>query len=203
MLDKIALPVAGKFTKTFLFGEDPAWYHKIFGEAHNGIDFAVPVGTPVIACDNGGLYWADEVNDADGLGIILSHSWGYSMYWHNRKNLAKFGTVISKGDVIGESGATGYATGPHVHFGIKLSVPTVPNIRGYVDPEPYFGESVPVVTPPAPVGRYHIVLFGESLWSIAQKYYGDGAQWPKIYNANLDKIKNPRLILTWMVLRIP
>jgi LysM repeat protein len=50
---------------------------------------------------------------------------------------------------------------------------------------------------------YHIVKSGDSLWSIAKKYYGDGAKYNKIYNANKDKIKNPALIMSGQKLVIP
>jgi hypothetical protein len=50
---------------------------------------------------------------------------------------------------------------------------------------------------------YHIVKFGESLWAIAKKYYGDGAKCNIIYNANKDKIKNPSVIKVGWKLKIP
>lgn len=50
---------------------------------------------------------------------------------------------------------------------------------------------------------FHVVKSGDSLWSIARKYYGDGAKYTKIYNANKDKIKNPSLIMSGQKLVIP
>lgn len=203
MIDKIAIPVAGMFKITFRFGEAPDWYVKIFGEPHNGVDLAVPVGTPVLACDNGRVSYADTVPDQNGCGLILSHAWGISLYWHLSKVIAKLGDVVLKGDLIGLSGATGYATGPHLHFGVKPNKAIDPNIRGWIDPEPYFEEKLPVQSPPPPVKRYHIVGFGETLWGLAQKYYGNGLEWKRIYDANKDKIKNPNLIYPFQKLLIP
>lgn len=51
--------------------------------------------------------------------------------------------------------------------------------------------------------RTHKVKRGDTLWAIAKKYYGSGAKYPTIYNANKDKIKNPNLIQIGWVLKIP
>lgn len=57
------------------------------------------------------------------------------------------------------------------------------------------------VDPPKP--RTHTVIRGDTLWGIAKKYYGNGSQYPTIYNANKDKIKNPNLIYPNQVFVIP
>src|SRR3990167_1208599 len=99
MIDKIQFPVAGRYTITFAFGMEPAWYTRQFGEPHNGIDIAVPEGTPIVACDAGKVYFVDDTNNVDGLGVILYHVWGRSMYWHTKDNIAKYGTYYHKGDL--------------------------------------------------------------------------------------------------------
>lgn len=59
-------------------------------------------------------------------------------------------------------------------------------------------------TPPAEtVGRTYTVVRGDSLWKIAKQFYGNGAEYTKIANANADKIKNPNLIYPGQVLTIP
>lgn len=55
----------------------------------------------------------------------------------------------------------------------------------------------------APKAKTHTVVRGDTLWGIAKKYYGNGAQYTKIYNANKDKIKNPNLIYVGQVFSIP
>ena len=52
-------------------------------------------------------------------------------------------------------------------------------------------------------GRTYTVKSGDCLWKIAKQFYGNGVEYPKIYNANKDKIKNPDLIITGWVLIIP
>ena len=57
--------------------------------------------------------------------------------------------------------------------------------------------------PESSSGKTYTVKSGDSLWSIAKRFYGNGAQYPKIYEANKDKIKNPNLIYAGQVLTIP
>lgn len=77
-----------------------------------------------------------------------------------------------------------------------------------------FAQSKPVVTvqtprpatsSPAPksTAKSYTVVKGDCLWNIAKKFYGNGSQYPKIFNANKDKIKNPNLIYPGQVLTIP
>ena len=55
----------------------------------------------------------------------------------------------------------------------------------------------------APTTRTYTVVRGDCLWNIAKKYYGNGSQYTRIYNANRDKIKNPSLIYPGQVFVIP
>lgn len=57
--------------------------------------------------------------------------------------------------------------------------------------------------PESNAGRTHTVESGDCLWKIAKHFYGNGAEYPKIYNANKDKIKNPNVIQIGWVLTIP
>lgn len=61
----------------------------------------------------------------------------------------------------------------------------------------------PRETSNAPTAKTYTVKSGDCLWTIAKKYYGNGAQYTKIYNANKDKISNPNLIYVGQVLTIP
>lgn len=200
---KIFWPVVGKFPISFSFGEAPEWYLKIFGYPHNGVDLACPVKTPVLACDEGMVTFADDIPDQDGKGLILKHGWGISLYWHLSDLVARLGHYPEKGAFIALSGNTGYVTGPHLHFGTKVFGVDVPGMKGWCDPLKHIVGTVPTPTLPAPVSRYHIVFPGQTLWELAQKYYGNGLEWRRIYNANRDKIKNPNLIYPLQKLLIP
>lgn len=200
---KIRKPFTGEYPISFNFGENPAWYVKVIGYPHNGIDFAMPVGVPIVACDTGRVAYADNVPDADGLGVNIIHSWGLSQYWHLSKLSASLGQEVNRGDSLGYSGVSGFATGPHLHFGIKVNEISVPGMRGWTDPVPFFTEIYNPPAPPAIVPRTYMVKPGDSLWKISLKFYGNGGFWKKIYEANLDKIKNPNLIRAFMILKIP
>ena len=173
------------------------------GEPRNGIDVAVPIGTPVLASDDRRVIFTDAIPDRDGCGVIIDHGYGQTIYWHLSKVIANFGQVVKGGDLIGLSGDTGFATGPHLHFGLKLYNPQGENIRGYVNPEPYFEEKEPVISSPSYENKYHLVMPGDTLWGLAVKYYNNGTLWKKIYDANRDKIKNPQFIYPLQRLKIP
>lgn len=66
-------------------------------------------------------------------------------------------------------------------------------------------QSRPAESSPAPktTAKTHTAVKGDTLWVIAKKYYGNGGQYPKIQDANKDKVKNPNLIYVGQVLTIP
>lgn len=64
-------------------------------------------------------------------------------------------------------------------------------------------ENVPPSEQKAPDGKTYKVEKGDSLWKIAEKMYGDGTKWPKIHDANKDKIENPDMIYPDQELIIP
>lgn len=84
---------------------------------HNGIDIAVPIGTPVRSVSHG----IASVGYDALLGIhirVRDASFEY-LYAHLNAALVKDGDVVTPGQVLGLSGNTGRSTGPHLHFGIK------------------------------------------------------------------------------------
>ena len=196
-------PFKGNYRVSFEFGEAPAWYTKVTGYPHNGIDFAMVIGVPILACDDGVISYADNVPDSNGLGININHDWGMSQYWHLSKLIAKMGATVKRGDLIGLSGDTGWATGPHLHFAIKVKEISNEFMRGWTDPAQYFGDPNYPLPPVEPAETTHVVVSGDTLWGLAVKYYGDGTRWPEIYKANRGKIFDPRLIYPAQLFTIP
>jgi murein DD-endopeptidase MepM/ murein hydrolase activator NlpD len=94
-------------------------YGERHSRPHEGIDIATPPGTPVRAAEAGKVIFSGSMG-AYGRLVILKHEGSYaSVYAHNDENLVEKGAFVEKGDVIAESGATGNATGPHLHFEIR------------------------------------------------------------------------------------
>jgi murein DD-endopeptidase MepM/ murein hydrolase activator NlpD len=88
---------------------------------HNGEDIGAPLGTDVAATNDGVVrLTVDHV--FSGRGVFLDHGLGfYSMYFHLSEVLVKDGDLVKAGQIIGKVGATGRATGPHLHWGVKLN----------------------------------------------------------------------------------
>jgi murein DD-endopeptidase MepM/ murein hydrolase activator NlpD len=98
--------------------------HPILGytRMHKGIDFAVPSGTPVMAAGSGKMTfrgWAGEYGNM----VVLDHGNGYSTAYAHLSRFAEdahVGDHISQGEVVAFSGMTGLATGPHLHYEIRI-----------------------------------------------------------------------------------
>lgn len=113
---RLKLPVAGKVTSRYGLRYDP-----IDGKLrhHNGIDIAMPEGTPVASAAPGRVVFSGI---ASGYGncVIIEHENGLtSLYAHNSVNLVRTGDVVDKNRVIALSGSTGRSTGPHLHFEVR------------------------------------------------------------------------------------
>jgi len=139
---KIRYPFKGKSTTykiTQKFGENPHIYKRFGLRGHSGLDFSTPLGTPIVACDDG--ICRENRFDKNGYGwyVKLIHSWGESLYAHfQEKSFLRVNSKVKKGEVIGYADSTGFSTGHHLHFAIRVN----PYNRndgwlGYTDPLPY------------------------------------------------------------------
>jgi murein DD-endopeptidase MepM/ murein hydrolase activator NlpD len=82
---------------------------------HTGVDFAVPVGTPVLAVADGFITSANWGKDY-GIHVVQRVAKGYVIYAHLNAKRVKQLQIVKAGQIIGESGNTGNSTGPHLHL---------------------------------------------------------------------------------------
>jgi murein DD-endopeptidase MepM/ murein hydrolase activator NlpD len=123
-------PVASGYVSS-VFGRrtDPFSGRQAF---HKGLDFTARTGTPVMAVASGVVTWAGWDKDYGRL-IEIRHSDGYrSRYAHNSEILVKPGQVVMKGQKIAKVGATGRASGSHLHLEVLAN-------GQLVDPRQYIG----------------------------------------------------------------
>ncbi len=88
---------------------------------HQGIDIPCPLGSDVVAAESGTVVISQYSNSA-GYYIMIDHGNGVStVYMHNSQLLVGVGATVTKGQVISKAGSTGYSTGPHCHFGVRIN----------------------------------------------------------------------------------
>jgi murein DD-endopeptidase MepM/ murein hydrolase activator NlpD len=111
-------PVNGK--RTGIFGSVRIMNGKP-RNPHNGEDIGAPLGADV-AATNDGIVRITVDHIFSGKGVFIDHGLGfYTMYFHLSEVLVKDGDLVTAGQIIGKVGATGRATGPHLHWGVKLN----------------------------------------------------------------------------------
>ncbi|WP_417277092.1 M23 family metallopeptidase [Castellaniella sp.] len=94
-------------------------YNGIPGSPHSGMDIAVPTGTPVKAPASGRVVFADPSLYLTGGTVLIDHGYGIgSNFLHLSRLDVHVGDTVSQGQVIGLAGATGRASGPHLHWGM-------------------------------------------------------------------------------------
>ncbi len=103
-------------------------------EFHTGIDIPSGSGNAVVAAEGGVVIKAGNFNNGYGNMVIIDHGNGLStMYAHNSKNLVKAGQTVSRGETIAKIGSTGYSTGPHLHFEVRIN-------GAHTNPTKYFNK---------------------------------------------------------------
>ena len=129
-------PFKGDYPITQRFGEtftDP--------KGHKGIDYALPLGTPVLAAADGIVEKDGVDNTGYGNVIIIRHFWTDGTVYAHLRNWAVYaGQKVKAGEKIGNSGNTGNSTGAHLHFEYRTKYD---NYKTAVDPSAYFTEAVP------------------------------------------------------------
>ena len=115
---KFARPVVGRIISGFGYR-----IHPIFGvrRFHTGIDLAAPYGTLVKAADGGQVI---QVGYFGGYGnsVMLYHGGGYATWYAHLSSFSvSVGQSVQRGQVIGRVGSTGWSTGPHLHFEVRIN----------------------------------------------------------------------------------
>lgn len=106
--------------------------HPITGQykLHTGVDIGAPEGANFVAA-NDGIVTKAEYNTAYGNMVIIDHGGGIStLYAHGSETLVQVGQTVKRGDSVLKVGSTGYSTGPHAHFEVRINGVTT-------DPLPY------------------------------------------------------------------
>jgi murein DD-endopeptidase MepM/ murein hydrolase activator NlpD len=100
---------------------------------HAGIDLVAAAGTPVLAAGAGRVTWAGTRAGGWGKLVTVAHVDGVrTMYAHLSAILVRVGDWIAGGTVIGRVGSTGHATGPHLHFEVRVDGAAVDPLRALV-----------------------------------------------------------------------
>jgi murein DD-endopeptidase MepM/ murein hydrolase activator NlpD len=124
---QLAWPAAGPVTSGYGYRT-----HPIFGDRrlHTGVDIGAPYGAPVVASANGRVVFAGTMSGY-GNAIVVDHGKGLATTYNHLSGFSVgSGQQVSRGTPIGSVGCTGYCTGPHLHFEVRVNgTPT--------DPMPY------------------------------------------------------------------
>lgn len=101
------------------------------GSRHDGVDIGVPIGTPVYAAAAGEVYrsrynltgnYDGGISNGYGNYVMIDHGDYYTLYGHLQyKKVVSVGQHVSKGQLIAYTASTGYSTGPHLHFEVRIA----------------------------------------------------------------------------------
>ncbi|NLN87395.1 MAG: peptidoglycan DD-metalloendopeptidase family protein [Syntrophomonadaceae bacterium] len=123
-------PTPGYTTITSAYGMR---YHPILkvNKLHTGIDIGAPSGAKIVAADSGKVIYSGWLG-AYGNTVIVDHGAGLStLYGHLSARQVEVGARVSKGQMIGKVGSTGWSTGPHLHFEVRKNGNPI-NPRSYI-----------------------------------------------------------------------
>jgi len=117
-------------------------FNRKLASIHRGLDYHAAPGTPVMAANSGEVVLAQELF-YEGNCVIIDHGLGFStIYMHLSSLEVKTGQRVEKGQQLGLSGATGRATGPHLHVAVRWQ-------GAYLDPAQLWGMRLPELHAPS------------------------------------------------------
>jgi murein DD-endopeptidase MepM/ murein hydrolase activator NlpD len=119
-----------------VFGTRRSYNGEGYFKYHNGLDFYGGTGVPVLAPAKGRVVFAGPL-DVRGNAIYIDHGWGvYTGYLHLSEILVEVGETVQPADEIGLVGATGRATGPHLHWEVWVGGVPVDPLEWVAQPRP-------------------------------------------------------------------
>jgi murein DD-endopeptidase MepM/ murein hydrolase activator NlpD len=120
---RMITPIAGAVL-TQPFGPSDLWFEPPLGKYahfHYGVDLAAPEGTPVLAAADGVVIAVGHTAGGYGNYVVLAHANGIdTLYGHLKSSSVSVGQVVTAGRAIGAEGSTGFSTGPHLHFEVRV-----------------------------------------------------------------------------------
>ncbi len=111
------LPVPYPVTSHFGFSMD----YFAGTKYHTGVDMACPTGTPVTNVMNGRVTFAGYSNSGYGYLVVVENAGVQSFYGHLSRIDVQVGQTVEAGTVVGASGNTGWSTGPHLHWEVRVN----------------------------------------------------------------------------------
>ncbi len=136
----ISISEAGRRIPSSRYGNDQKAEN---GAGHTGLDIGLDIGTSILAAAEGKVIFSgyglltdyDNLEDPYGLAIVIRHDFGhegqplYSTYSHLSVSQVELGQRVERGEQIGRSGDTGFSSGPHLHFEVRLGENTLYHSR--------------------------------------------------------------------------
>ncbi len=97
------------------------WINGKWWGQHNGSDIKAPTGAAIKASNSGRVVMSDYLPDLRGNCVVIDHGCNvFSTYMHMSKRDVKVGDEVARGEVIGKVGATGFVTGAHLHWEMRV-----------------------------------------------------------------------------------
>jgi len=155
----LSKPFKGNYPISQPFGKNYNTFYAAEGlKGHQGIDYAMPNGTPIIApCDGLVIYISTDLRRGLGVTLMSDDIFQYQgqdtklscVHWHLKENsiVVRVGEKVKRGQLLGLSNNTGQTTGPHLHFSVtplsadgarRILSPLNNGYKGCIDPTPYF-----------------------------------------------------------------
>lgn len=117
-LRNLVWPVSGVITSSYGWRKNP--FNASQSQFHRGIDIGASRGTPILAATSGRVVHSGWINGY-GYTVILEHGDDFTLYAHASSLSVRKGQWVNKGQEVARVGATGNATGPHLHFEVRVN----------------------------------------------------------------------------------